>query len=144
LGCRATPATTASCADATSRAQRAPGRSQPICTIRGTPTAAAVASASSMESGASPSRVMSRWQWLSTTGCGSGSGRGGRDEGCRDGQGMPVLGGRGKGDMFVSVSVMTPTSLSREQRKLLEQLAKIETKDLEDKKLVDKVRDIFG
>jgi molecular chaperone DnaJ len=60
------------------------------------------------------------------------------------GQGMPVLGGRGKGDMFVSVSVMTPTSLNREQRKLLEQLAKIETKDLEDKKLVDKVRDIFG
>ncbi|HEU5238352.1 MAG TPA: molecular chaperone DnaJ [Pyrinomonadaceae bacterium] len=60
------------------------------------------------------------------------------------GQGMPVLGGRGKGDLFVSVSVITPTSLTREQRKLLEQLAKIETKDLEDKKLVDKVRDIFG
>lgn len=60
------------------------------------------------------------------------------------GQGMPVLGGRGKGDLFVSVSVMTPTSLTREQRKLLEQLAKIETNDLEDKKLVDKVRDIFG
>lgn len=60
------------------------------------------------------------------------------------GQGMPVLGGRGKGDLFVSVSVITPTSLNREQRKLLEQLAKIETKDLEDKKLVDKVRDIFG
>jgi len=60
------------------------------------------------------------------------------------GQGMPVLGGRGKGDLFVSVSVMTPTSLTREQRKLLEQLAKFETKDLEDKKLVDKVRDIFG
>jgi molecular chaperone DnaJ len=60
------------------------------------------------------------------------------------GQGMPVLGGRGKGDMFVSVSVITPTSLSREQRKLLEQLAKIETEDLQDKRLVDKVRDIFG
>src|SRR5262245_3196287 len=60
------------------------------------------------------------------------------------GQGMPVLGGRGKGDLFVSVSLITPTSLTREQRKLLEQLAKIETKDLEDKKLVDKVRDIFG
>jgi molecular chaperone DnaJ len=60
------------------------------------------------------------------------------------GQGMPVLGGRGKGDLFVSVSVITPTSMTREQRKLLEQLAKIETKDLEDKKLVDKVRDIFG
>jgi molecular chaperone DnaJ len=60
------------------------------------------------------------------------------------GQGMPVLGGRGKGDLFISVSVITPTSLTREQRRVLEELAKIETQDLEDKKLVDKVRDIFG
>jgi len=60
------------------------------------------------------------------------------------GQGMPVLGGRGRGDLFVAVSVVTPTMLTREQRKLLEQLAKIETPDLEDKKLADKVRDIFG
>jgi len=60
------------------------------------------------------------------------------------GQGMPVLGGRGKGDMFVSVNVVTPKTLTREQRRLLEQLAQIETKDLEDKNIVDKVRDIFG
>jgi molecular chaperone DnaJ len=60
------------------------------------------------------------------------------------GQGMPALGGRGHGDLFVSVSVVTPTSLTREQRKLLEQLAMVENKDLEDKGLVDKVRDIFG
>jgi molecular chaperone DnaJ len=60
------------------------------------------------------------------------------------GQGMPVLGSRGRGDLFVAVSVVTPRTLNREQRKLLEQLAKIETPDLEDKKLVDKVRDIFG
>jgi molecular chaperone DnaJ len=60
------------------------------------------------------------------------------------GKGMPVLGGRGKGDLFVSVTVVTPTSLTREQRKLLEQLEAIENKDLEDKGLVDKVRDIFG
>jgi len=60
------------------------------------------------------------------------------------GQGMPVLGGRGRGDLFVAVSVVTPTMLTREQRKLLEQLSKIETKDLEDKKLADRVRDIFG
>lgn len=60
------------------------------------------------------------------------------------GQGMPVLGGRGKGDLFVSVTVVTPTSLTREQRRLLEQLANVENKDLEDKGLVDKVRDIFG
>jgi len=60
------------------------------------------------------------------------------------GKGMPVLGGRGRGDLFVAVSVVTPTSLTREQRKLLEQLEAIESKDLEDKGLVDKVRDIFG
>lgn len=60
------------------------------------------------------------------------------------GKGMPQLGGRGKGDLFVSVTVITPTSLTREQRKLLEQLAEVESKDLEDKGLVDKVRNIFG
>ena len=60
------------------------------------------------------------------------------------GKGMPMLGGRGRGDLFVSVTVVTPTSLTREQRKLLEQLSTVENKDLEDKGLVDKVRDIFG
>ncbi|MBV9959450.1 MAG: molecular chaperone DnaJ, partial [Acidobacteria bacterium] len=60
------------------------------------------------------------------------------------GQGMPVLGGRGRGDLFVSVTVVTPTTLTRDQRKLLEQLSEIETTDLEDKGLMDKVRDIFG
>jgi len=60
------------------------------------------------------------------------------------GKGMPVLGGRGRGDLFVSVTVITPTTLTREQRKLLEQLAEVENKDLENKGLVDKVRDIFG
>src|ERR1044071_1661073 len=60
------------------------------------------------------------------------------------GKGMPALGGRGKGDLFVSVTVMTPTSLTREQRRLLEQLAEVESKDRKSKGLVDKVRDIFG
>ena len=60
------------------------------------------------------------------------------------GKGMPVLGGRGRGDLFVSVTVMTPTTLTREQRRLLEQLAEVENQDLENKGLVDKVRDIFG
>lgn len=60
------------------------------------------------------------------------------------GQGMPVLGGRGRGDLFISVTVVTPTTLTRDQRKLLEQLSEIETTDLEDKGLMDKVRDIFG
>jgi|ERR1044071_8219716 molecular chaperone DnaJ len=60
------------------------------------------------------------------------------------GHGVPVLGGRGRGDLFVSVTVVTPTTLTREQRRLLEQLAEVETKDLEDKGLIDKVRNIFG
>ncbi|MDQ3805200.1 MAG: molecular chaperone DnaJ [Acidobacteriota bacterium] len=60
------------------------------------------------------------------------------------GHGMPALGGRGRGDLFVSVTLVTPTTLTREQRRLLEQLAEIEEKDLGDKGLMDKVRDIFG
>src|SRR6266404_3403149 len=60
------------------------------------------------------------------------------------GKGMPALGGRGRGDLYVSVTVVTPTTLTREQKRLLEQLAEVENKDLEDKGLVDKVRDIFG
>ncbi|HWT00115.1 MAG TPA: molecular chaperone DnaJ [Pyrinomonadaceae bacterium] len=60
------------------------------------------------------------------------------------GHGMPVLGGRGRGDLFVSVTVVTPTTLTREQRHLLEQLSEVETKDLEDKGFMDKVRNIFG
>jgi len=60
------------------------------------------------------------------------------------GQGMPVLGGRGRGDLFVAVTVVTPTTLTREQRRILEQLAEVETADLEDKGLMDKVRNIFG
>ncbi|HEX8163856.1 MAG TPA: molecular chaperone DnaJ [Pyrinomonadaceae bacterium] len=61
------------------------------------------------------------------------------------GKGMTVLGGRGHGDLFVSVTLRTPTTLTREQRKLLEELSRIEDHDLEENKtLRDKVRDIFG
>jgi len=60
------------------------------------------------------------------------------------GNGMPVLGGRGRGDLFVSVTVVTPTTLTREQRRLLEQLSEIEDRDLQDAGLMDKVRNIFG
>ncbi len=59
-------------------------------------------------------------------------------------QGVPVLGGRGRGDLFVAVTVITPTTLTREQRRVLEQLAQIEDKDVGDEKLMDKVRNIFG
>jgi molecular chaperone DnaJ len=62
------------------------------------------------------------------------------------GKGMPVLGGRGRGDLFVAVNVVTPTNLSREQRRLLEDLAKLESEPdgHHDRGIVDKVKDIFG
>lgn len=60
------------------------------------------------------------------------------------GHGMPNLGGRGKGDLFVAVTLVTPKTLTKEQRKLLEQLAEIEDVDFSDESLMDKVRNIFG
>ncbi|MGI8468446.1 MAG: molecular chaperone DnaJ [Pyrinomonadaceae bacterium] len=59
-------------------------------------------------------------------------------------QGMPVLGGRGKGDLFVAVTVITPKTLTKEQRKLLEQLAEVEDTEFQDESFMDKVRNIFG
>lgn len=60
------------------------------------------------------------------------------------GQGMPNLGGRGKGDLFVAVTLVTPKTLTKEQRKLLEQLAEIEDTEFADESFMDKVRNIFG
>lgn len=59
-------------------------------------------------------------------------------------QGMPILGGRGKGDLFVAVTLVTPKTLTKEQRKLLEQLAEIEDTEFHDQSFMDKVRNIFG
>jgi molecular chaperone DnaJ len=41
------------------------------------------------------------------------------------GRGMPNLGRRGRGDLFVTVQVLTPSDLSREEQRLLEQLAQL-------------------
>jgi molecular chaperone DnaJ len=60
------------------------------------------------------------------------------------GEGMPALGGRGKGDLFVAVTLVTPKSLSKEQRKLLEKLSEVEDTDFEDEGFIDKVRNIFS
>ena len=68
------------------------------------------------------------------------------------GRGMPDVSGRGRGDLFVTVKVITPKKLSKEQKKLLEQLATSLPKeqfepipvDREDKGLFDRVKDIFG
>lgn len=43
------------------------------------------------------------------------------------GAGMPVLQGRGRGDLVVELMVETPTRMSKEQRALLEQFRELET-----------------
>lgn len=59
-------------------------------------------------------------------------------------QGMPALGGRGRGDLFVAVTLITPKTLNKDQRKLLEQLAEIEDTDFNSESFIEKVRNIFG
>jgi molecular chaperone DnaJ len=70
------------------------------------------------------------------------------------GKGMPDLSGRGRGDLFATVQVQTPKKLTKEQRHILEQLARVlpkekfeprghdETQD--ERNLFDRVKDIFG
>src|SRR5450759_814047 len=41
------------------------------------------------------------------------------------GKGMPDVNGRGRGDLFATVQVLTPKKLTKEQRSLLVQLAKL-------------------
>jgi len=70
------------------------------------------------------------------------------------GKGMPDVSGRGHGDILVRVTGVTPKKLSKDQRRLLEQLAatlpaqKFEPvrhdDEEEDRGLFEKVKDIFG
>ena len=69
------------------------------------------------------------------------------------GRGMPDVTGRGRGNLMVTVRVVTPRKLTRDQKKLLEQLAdslpkeKFEPTPIvhqDDRGLFDRVKDIFG
>jgi molecular chaperone DnaJ len=62
------------------------------------------------------------------------------------GKGIVSLQGHGRGDLFVVTTIITPTKLTREQRRLLEQFAAIEEKQNSGtaKKFGNKVKDIFG
>ncbi len=70
------------------------------------------------------------------------------------GKGMPDVSGRGRGDLLVTVQAITPKKLSKEQKKLLEQLAatlpeqKVTPKDRDEEDdgrgIFGKVKDIFG
>jgi molecular chaperone DnaJ len=60
--------------------------------------------------------------------------------------GVPRLQGSGRGDLFVHVDVKVPTKLTREQRKLFEQLRETlpEENEPHEKGLLDKVKDYFA
>ena len=70
------------------------------------------------------------------------------------GRGMPdVVSGRGRGDLLVTVKVVTPKKLNKEQKKLLEQLAETLPKEKfeptprdehDERGIFDRVKDIFG
>jgi molecular chaperone DnaJ len=64
------------------------------------------------------------------------------------GKGLPDPHGGGRGDLYYHVRVLTPTKLTKEQRKLMEQLdatLKIDNKPAErGSSIFDKVKDIFG
>jgi molecular chaperone DnaJ len=69
------------------------------------------------------------------------------------GRGMPDVAGRGHGDLLVTLKGVTPKKLTREQKKLFEQLAATLPKesfeptpraDQDDKGIFDRVKDIFG
>ena len=61
-------------------------------------------------------------------------------------KGIVSLGERGRGDQFVTVNVVVPTKLSKEQRQLFEQLANVSRDDelSQERNIFDKVKDIFG
>lgn len=61
------------------------------------------------------------------------------------GKGIKDIGGRGKGDMFIKVSVKTPDNLSKEQRMALQRFAELrgESLDSVDTSIINKVKNMF-
>ena len=62
------------------------------------------------------------------------------------GAGMPVLQGRGRGDVVVEIKVETPTKLSRRQKEILEEFRETETGEEwpESGSFFSKLKDAFG
>ncbi len=61
------------------------------------------------------------------------------------GKGVAALNGRGRGDQFIKVNVVTPRKLDREQRELFHRLAELGGDDIEQEgSLLEKVWEMFG
>jgi len=71
-------------------------------------------------------------------------------------KGMPDVSGRGRGDLFATIQVQTPKKLTKDQRRLIEELAQAlpkekfeprargEEGDEHERNLFDRVKDMFG
>ncbi len=61
------------------------------------------------------------------------------------GRGVPHLNGHGRGDLIFHIKVVVPAKLSREQRRLFEQLLEVLPADNRpsEKGLLDRVKDYF-
>ncbi len=62
------------------------------------------------------------------------------------GKGIPVVNGHGRGDLYVTVKVQVPARLTKEQRRILGELAAITPADNQPaaKGLFDKMKDFFA
>jgi molecular chaperone DnaJ len=60
------------------------------------------------------------------------------------GRGVPTIDGRGRGDLYVTARLRTPTRLSDEQRQVFEELSRLEGEEPEEPGLFDRVKNIFG
>jgi molecular chaperone DnaJ len=58
------------------------------------------------------------------------------------GMGVPVVHSSARGDQHVIVKVVTPTNLTPEQKRLLEEFARLE-REQNDKNIFDKIKDVF-
>ncbi|MEW6368552.1 MAG: molecular chaperone DnaJ [Acidobacteriota bacterium] len=61
-----------------------------------------------------------------------------------EGKGVPSLDGYGRGDQYVTVNVVVPRRLTREQKKLLQEFARLAEEQGDEKNVFEKVKDIFG
>ncbi len=61
-------------------------------------------------------------------------------------RGVVSLGERGRGDQFVTVNIVVPTKLTKEQRQIFEELAEVSKDDdlVQERTIFEKVKDIFG
>jgi molecular chaperone DnaJ len=59
-------------------------------------------------------------------------------------KGVQFIDGTGRGDHYVHITVRVPTSLTDEQRKLLQDLATTQGEEPTERRVIDKVKDFFN